>query len=92
MQISISILVTGKVQGVFFRQSTKERAIALGLTGKVMNQADGSVQIIATGSKENLDTLVQWCWQGPPSANVKSVAVESVPFQDFEKFIIVRLN
>ncbi len=88
MQQTISIIVTGKVQGVFFRQSTKEKAIALGLTGKVMNQPDGTVQIVAAGSSESLDLLIAWCKQGPPKAIVKLVTVETVPLQVFEKFII----
>ena len=91
MQQTISIIVTGKVQGVFFRQSTKEKAIALGLTGKVMNQADGTVQIVATGSSESLDLLTGWCKQGPPKAIVKSVILEKIPLQVFEKFVIERV-
>ncbi len=91
MQQTISILVTGKVQGVFYRQSTKEKAVALGLTGKVMNLHDGKVQIIATGSSESLDLLIAWCKQGPPKAIVKLVAVKTVPLQVFEKFTIERL-
>ena len=62
---TISITVSGKVQGVFYRQSTKEMATSLGITGQVKNLSDGSVYIIATGTKEQLDKLVDWCRQGP---------------------------
>ncbi len=90
MQQTISIIVTGKVQGVFYRQSTKEKAVVLGLTGKVMNLPDGTVKIVATGSSESLDLFTAWCKQGPPKAIVKLVTVETVPLQVFKKFTIER--
>ena len=87
---SISITVSGKVQGVYYRQSTKEMAISLGITGQVKNLKDGSVFIIATGIKEQLDKLVDWCRQGPSKANVISLVIEELPFQEFGKFSIER--
>lgn len=87
---SISITVSGKVQGVYYRQSTKEMAISLGITGQVKNLKDGSVFIIATGIREQLDKLVDWCRQGPSKANVKSLVIEELPFQEFGKFSIER--
>lgn len=87
---SISITVSGKVQGVYYRQSTKEMAISLGITGLVKNLKDGSVFIIATGIKEQLDKLVDWCRQGPSKANVTSLVIEELPFQEFGKFSIER--
>lgn len=90
MQQTILIRVAGKVQGVFFRQSTREKAIELGLTGYVCNLADGTVQLIATGTEEKLSLLKAWCRQGPPKAVVTAVEAEPVPFQAFEKFTIER--
>lgn len=87
---SISITVSGKVQGVYYRQSTKEMAISLGITGQVKNLKDGSVFIIATGIREQLNKLVDWCRQGPSKANVKSLVIEELPFQEFGKFSIER--
>jgi acylphosphatase len=90
MQLTYSITVSGKVQGVFYRQSTKEKAITLSITGSVMNKKNGDVEIIATGSKEKLDELIDWCRQGPPKAVVKNVIVKELPLQSFERFVIQR--
>ena len=90
MEQTISIVVRGKVQGVFFRQSTREKAIELSLTGKVYNQPDGSVQVIATGLAEQLALLTAWCRQGPPKARVSDTEVRPLPLQYFDSFIIER--
>lgn len=70
------VVVSGRVQGVFYRQSTKDRAQALGLTGWVKNLPDGAVALEAVGPREAVDSLILWCWQGPPSAHVKNVDVQ----------------
>ncbi len=85
---TVSILVSGKVQGVYYRQSTKEKAAALGITGQVNNQADGSVHIIATGTEGQLNRLIDWCKKGPPLAHVTSVTVTDIPFTGFTAFSI----
>jgi acylphosphatase len=90
MNETLSITVTGQVQGVYFRQSTKEQASALDINGTVKNSDDGSVKIIASGKHENLQKLIDWCCQGPPSAAVANVHVEKVPFVEFQGFRIVR--
>jgi acylphosphatase len=87
---TISIVVSGRVQGVFYRQSTKEKAMDLGITGTVENLPDGNVYIRATGTSEQLDLLVNWCWQGPPRAKVSSVDVNIWPYQSFDSFRIVK--
>lgn len=84
------ITVSGRVQGVFYRQSTREKAMAIGIKGKVMNMPDGNVQIIATGSKEQLNKLLEWCKQGPPKALVSGVTSSELPFQQFDSFYIER--
>ncbi|MBO9658413.1 MAG: acylphosphatase, partial [Chitinophagaceae bacterium] len=63
---TVSILITGKVQGVFYRKSARDQALAAGLVGHVRNLPDGSVQAIATGEPEQLNSFVGWCKQGPP--------------------------
>jgi acylphosphatase len=88
---TISITVSGKVQGVFYRQSAREKAIAIGVKGKVMNLPDGNVQIIATGTKEQLDKLLEWCKQGPPKATVSNVMSHELPLQQFDSFYIERV-
>lgn len=87
---TVSILVTGKVQGVFYRQSTKEKALALGITGIVKNQPDGSVFIQATGDPGLLNQLIAWCRQGPSRAEVASVQVETIEPLAFIGFTVQR--
>ncbi len=78
------------MQGVFFRQSTQEKANQLGIKGTVKNCDDDSVEIIATGSKEQLDKLVAWCREGPPKANVINVSTQELSLQQFYNFSIIR--
>ena len=87
---TISIIIKGKVQGVFFRQSTREIADQLNINGQVRNLHNGDVHIIATGTKEQLDKLTQWCKKGPPRAKVTGVDVQEISLQNFHEFIIVR--
>ena len=87
---TISIIVTGKVQGVVYRQSTKEIATTAGITGTVENREDGSVLIIATGTAEQLDKLIAWCRQGPSRAVVEKIEVLQIPLQHFKNFTIDR--
>jgi acylphosphatase len=84
------IIVSGKVQGVWYRQSTKEKALELGITGEVSNQPDGTVRIVATGTKEQLSLFTDWCRQGPPKANVTNLDVKEIPLQSFNSFTIER--
>ena len=69
------IVVSGRVQGVFFRASTREEAARLGLGGWVRNLPDGRVEIVAEGSRERLDALLEWCRHGPSYARVEQVDV-----------------
>jgi acylphosphatase len=86
---TVSITVSGKVQGVFYRQSTKEKAKELDIKGEVKNLPDETVYIIATGTAEQTEQLIEWCWQGPPRAIVANVIVEEMTLKLFEKFSIV---
>ena len=87
---TISITVSGLVQGVYYRQSTKEKALELGVSGIVKNLPDGNVQILATGTADQLDKLVIWCKQGPPHAKVEGVQVKAIEPQVFMGFAIQR--
>lgn len=87
---TISITVSGQVQGVYYRQSTKEKALELGVSGIVKNLPDGDVHILATGTADQLDKLVIWCKQGPPHAKVAGVQVKEVDPQVFMGFAIQR--
>lgn len=79
-------IVTGKVQGVFFRASTRERALRLGLTGHAKNLADGSVEVVASGSLAAIDELDGWLHHGPPAAGVEKVRREALPEQSWRGF------
>jgi len=87
---TVKIIVIGKVQGVFYRQSTREKAIGLGIKGTVRNCDDDSVEIIATGTREQLDKLITWCKQGPPRAKVSDVTIQELSLQSFNNFSIIR--
>lgn len=89
MQKTISILVSGKVQGVFFRKHTKEKAVGLGITGMVTNLPDGRVKIIATGTEHQLTELLDWCKAGPPRAIVSAVEIHELAIEHFHGFTIV---
>lgn len=66
-------IVSGVVQGVFYRASTRDRARQLGLTGHARNLADGRVEVTAHGEAGALEALERWLWQGPPAAKVDRV-------------------
>jgi acylphosphatase len=70
-------LVSGKVQGVFFRASTREQALRLHLSGSARNLADGRVEVIAAGDADAIEALGRWLRQGPPSAKVTEVVRSS---------------
>lgn len=83
----ITMKVRGRVQGVFFRAHTREKAVSLGLTGFVKNAPDGSVEIVAEGDHKELDALEGWCRRGPPLARVTQLEATRQPatgkFKDF---------
>ena len=87
---TIKIIIKGRVQGVFFRQSAKEKADHLGIKGTVKNCEDDSVEIIATGEKEQLDKLITWCSEGPPHAVVTEIETQELSLQAFRNFSITR--
>ncbi len=67
------LVVQGRVQGVYFRQSTQVEAERLGVRGWVRNRRDGSVEVVVEGEPAAVDALVAWCHQGPPMARVDAV-------------------
>lgn len=67
--------VQGRVQGVFFRASTRDKAQSLGLTGWVRNRPDDSVEGLACGDPAALDDFCEWLWEGPGPARVEQVEV-----------------
>lgn len=70
--------VSGRVQGVFYRASTRQRATELGCSGYARNLPDGRVEVLAAGNPAAVQALIDWLWQGPPSAHVVGVEVSEV--------------
>ncbi|MFQ5934980.1 MAG: acylphosphatase [Acidiferrobacterales bacterium] len=79
-------LVSGRVQGVFYRGTTQTTAKRLGLRGFARNLADGRVEVVACGESTGLKELENWLWQGPPHARVTEVVAEEIPARDFIDF------
>jgi acylphosphatase len=75
-------IVSGRVQGVFYRASARDQALELGLTGYAKNRLDGTVEVLASGPAEALDHLQRWLQQGPPAARVDAVTREDPTVQD----------
>ena len=69
----VHLIIHGYVQGIFYRASTRETALSLGLSGWVRNMTDGSVEALFEGPVENLHDAVEWCRQGPPGAKVTRI-------------------
>lgn len=70
-------VIRGRVQGVWFRDSTRRKALQLGLSGFAHNRADGSVEVIARGQPGSVQALCDWLWEGSPMSEVSSVECEA---------------
>jgi acylphosphatase len=90
MKKHFNIRISGVVQGVFFRASTKERADSLKITGFVSNEPDGSVYVEAEGEEQDLSAFIQWCQQGPPRAKVQKFDMREEGLKNFARFVIAR--
>ena len=84
---SLHLQILGRVQGVWFRESMRNEAERLGVTGWVRNLPDGSVEAIIQGSIEAVDALLEWTQTGPPMARVERVIVDEAQgqFNMFER-------
>jgi acylphosphatase len=89
MKSSVHVLISGKVQGVFFRANTKQKAEMLGLSGWVRNTKDGKVEAMFEGEEEKLDEIIKWCYKGSPLSKVEKVDVKKQnPINEFDNFSI----
>jgi len=77
---SVHIFVTGKVQGVFFRQATKVIATKNNVTGWVKNLESGQVEILLEGDSKNVDSVTDWCHNGPANSRVDEIKIEQQKF------------
>jgi acylphosphatase len=87
---TISILITGRVQGVFFRKYTVQNACMLGIGGTVENLPNQQVRIVASGTATQLSQLIEWCHRGSPLSKVLHVSTQQLPYQPFSDFTIKR--
>lgn len=87
---SVKILVHGRVQGVFYRQNTRTKAMELGVQGTVRNLDDGSVEIFAEADPESLELFISWCKIGPERARVDKIDIHEHPLKNYSGFLIIR--
>lgn len=91
MNTRAHVLVSGKVQGVFFRSSTKDKAEELRLSGWVRNLSDGRVEAVFEGKKEDVDKIVEWCRKGPEYAKVTGIDIFMEDYKgEFKDFLLRR--
>jgi acylphosphatase len=88
-KVRVHVLISGMVQGVFFRSYAEDKATSLGLTGWVMNTHDGKVEAVFEGEKALVDEMVSWCRKGPSTASIKKVDVKEEKYTgEFNSFYI----
>ena len=88
MSSAVHLIARGRVQGVWFRASTQEQALQMGVCGWARNCLDGSVEIYAEGEKEILERFISWCRKGPPAAQGSGLDIEWVNPQSLNTFKI----
>ena len=89
MNVGVKVIVSGRVQGVWFRARTRQRAEQLGIKGWVRNTTDGRVEAVFEGEEELVREIVEWCYHGPPMAKVSSVEVIKQEFtNNFDSFTV----
>lgn len=75
------LLIDGKVQGVYYRDSAVAKAQELGVNGWVRNCSDGKVEALVAGLDEDVEAFVSWVWEGPPAARVDHVEIEVIELE-----------
>ncbi|MBO3457433.1 acylphosphatase [Aetokthonos hydrillicola Thurmond2011] len=91
-QIRARVVIAGKVQGVGYRYATVDTASQLGLSGWVRNLPDNRVEAVFEGSREVVEEMIRWCYQGPPAAVVKDVVVEYEEPEGLQGFDVRRFE
>lgn len=84
----IHLIVSGRVQGVFFRDNTRKKATELGLNGYAKNMPDGNVEVIAEGNEEKLKELIEFIKKGPGVAKVTNIKIKHKEPENVDKFEI----
>jgi len=89
MKLRVHIFVSGKVQGVFFRENTRKKAAEFGLSGFIKNLQNGKVEAIFEGDKEQIEKIIQWIKKGPEMAQVEDIEIDWQNYQgEFRNFEI----
>jgi acylphosphatase len=86
----VHLIIKGKVQGVFYRASAKNKAEELNITGWIKNTDEGNVEAVANGTENQLQQFIEWCKIGPSDAIVGDVIVNHIGKENFDKFSIKR--
>ncbi len=88
MNVSYIVHVSGKVQGVYFRVSSQQKAIDYGLSGYAKNIENGDVEVFLSGEQENVDKMLAWLKHGPEQAEVSNMQPNKVDWQEHSFFSI----
>ena len=77
---AVHTIISGRVQGVFFRMETRRTAERFGVDGWVRNRSDGTVEAVFEGESEKVDLAVDWCKKGPPMASVANIKIDEIEY------------
>jgi acylphosphatase len=89
-QVRARVVISGKVQGVYFRAETRRAARQSSLLGWVRNRSNGSVEALFEGDEPSVKAMLEWCWKGSPFSRVQDVDVQWETYKgDFNRFEIV---
>jgi acylphosphatase len=87
---TVRLLISGKVQGVFFRETSRKMAEKLNIRGWIKNNPDGKVEAVVTGTGETVEEFIKWCKAGPEKAKVDKVEIEKLNEVIFTRFEVIR--
>jgi acylphosphatase len=87
---TVRLIISGEVQGVFFRASAKEVARKYEITGWIKNTEDGNVEAMIYGQENKVKNFIEWCKTGPEKAKVENVIIHHLPEIKFNHFEVIR--
>ena len=83
------LLVSGRVQGVFYRDTCRSEAGAAGVAGSARNLPDGRVEVVLEGHQQSVERVIDWCWKGTPGSSVEDIAISKEEPQGLDSFRIL---
>jgi acylphosphatase len=87
--VRAQVIISGRVQGVFFRAETQQAALRLGVCGWVRNRPEGTVEAVFEGDSQLVEKAIEWCWKGSPMARVADVKVQMQDYTgEFDDFSV----